>query len=148
MDEAAYFLGVLFLSWSSLVRRWKVSVTAGMEQNLNINLGFSAGLSGILCRPISAKFKKVLSALVSIKRTHFNPDLQGHKLVAKLPFLYLKRKNKSCVSFSYLVLAALTCNNQFLPAFASGNNKIASPDPRPTVCFSSGFAKAKPLDTE
>lgn len=71
----------------------------------------------------------VLSTLLSIKTTHFNPNLQGHKLTAKLPFLCLKRKNKPCLSISDLVVAALKCNNQFLSAFASGNNIIVLSDP-------------------
>lgn len=95
-------------------------MTSGMEQTPNINLGFSAGQS-------VQSFKKVSSALLSVKWTCFNLDLQGHKLVAKLPFSCLKRKNKSCVL--YLVSVALRYNHQFLSAFASGNNIIVSPDP-------------------
>lgn len=95
-------------------------MTSGMEQTPNINLGFSVGQS-------VQSLNMVSSALLSVKRTHFNLDLQGHKLVAKLPFLCLKRKNKSCVL--HLVSVALRCNHQFLSAFASGNNIIVSPDP-------------------
>lgn len=61
-------------------------MTSGMEQAPNINLGFSAGQS-------VQSLKEVSSALLSVKRTRFNLDLQGHKLIAKLLSLCLKRKN-------------------------------------------------------
>lgn len=75
---------------------------SGMEQTPNINLGFSAGQS-------VQSLEKVSSALLSVKRTRFDLDLHGHKLVAKLSFLCLKRKNKPCIL--NFVSAALRCND-------------------------------------
>lgn len=51
-------------------------MTSDMEQTPNINMGFSAGQS-------VQSLKKVSTALLSVKRTCFNLDLQGHKLIAK-----------------------------------------------------------------